>query len=326
MFKPCNCKTTKNQPCKSNGAFTIGHEDHKHDVCDAHNKKATTDISSVVFMNCDTAKKKPNLTKEVTMQPALPIPNTDGLQQVEHLKEILNLDPNLIEVQVNTEETQTAAREKIMARITTHENPEDNIVQTVEPTIHRIMVTGHTHVPNETLLEDNFKFLLEEYINTYGKERIVAVSGGALGADKLWARAAYKMDVPYEVYVPTGYEHVFIALTRYNDKPQDERVKDQANFKRMLELASAVYDENGNPRPENGRYARGANFVRNTTMVRKSQHYIAFCDTDPRQVIRTNRNGGTYHCIREMKRLGVTSVRWIPAQVETVGVINTVQL
>lgn len=174
----------------------------------------------------------------------------------------------------------------------------------------RIMVTGHTQISNEGLLMERLTLIMQDYINRFGKERIIAVSGGALGADRLWALTAYKLDVPFEIYVPSGYEDVFIALERYNPKPEEGRQKDLARFSRMLELASGVFDEFGNPR-EDGRYQRTANFKRNATMVRVSQYCVAVSKEDPRIVITHTKSGGTFHAIREWKKAGNTRINWV---------------
>lgn len=286
MFKQCDCKTTKNVNCKSNGAHTRQHEDHIHNVCGSHLKQ-----ENPTFINCDTARKVPNPENLAVEQPQLiKVPDTKRQEALARIKEQLNMP-----------------------------KPDNSPI--------RVMVTGHKILPNEKHVQEVLSGILEEFINTYGKHRIIAVCGGALGTDRQWALAAYKLDVPFEVYIPNGYEHVFIALPQYNNKNAEDRAKDQANFAKMLELASAVYDEHGEPRPANGRYVRGANMVRNTTMVNVSQHFIAVSTLDPKEVIaKPNLKGGTNDAIRKIKQAGVTEMIWVPANVTDIKLSKRVHI
>ena len=68
----------------------------------------------------------------------------------------------------------------------------------------RIMLTGHRPGPKM-----NEKVVVPALMRVITANRpCVVVSGGADGADRLWARAAYKTKTPYEIWVPAGYyEH-----------------------------------------------------------------------------------------------------------------------
>ena len=68
----------------------------------------------------------------------------------------------------------------------------------------RIMLTGHR--PGAKMNESAVVPALMDVIRA--NHPCTVISGGADGADRYWARAAYKLKVPYEVWVPGGYyEH-----------------------------------------------------------------------------------------------------------------------
>jgi len=109
----------------------------------------------------------------------------------------------------------------------------------------------------------------------------VVVSGGADGADRLWARAAYKTKTPYEIWVPAGYyEHY--NLSKEWTTP-------------MLWAAEHVEHIGG----MGAEFDVVNNFVRNVAMIETADAYVVCSHKHPIELVKQKR-GGTAHCTREL--------------------------
>ena len=139
--------------------------------------------------------------------------------------------------------------------------------------------------------------------------------GGSLGADSRLARLHVNNNRKFQIVVPRGYEDVFIAQHKVNGRwvPRPNGDDLVARFKLMLTYSiQPVLDERGRPRPEDGTYVKGANFMRNITMIETSQLHVAISNQDPRDVINHKESGGTFHFIREVHKRGLP-IWWIDA-------------
>lgn len=158
--------------------------------------------------------------------------------------------------------------------------------------------TGHrdTHGASPEIrktLEFIFKGLVEQY-GTRG------VFGGAAGADMDYAASALKVDMPYELYLPAGYED------NYFSPGTDLRRRFDAMYNRASNIV----------RIGNLPFNWKNNFARNEAMIKATLNsefpfFFAVSDEDPRTVITHNKRGGTNHAIRTMHRLGVKQIYWI---------------
>lgn len=178
----------------------------------------------------------------------------------------------------------------------------------------RVMVTGHSRLRSNNNIYDIFINLLRELKEEFEPRGIIAVSGGSLGADQIWARAARDEGMPFELYVPCGYETVFIAKEKTNtgwvDRPNAEDLLER--FHIMCSLAIGVFDERGRPRDMKAKYVPSTNWIRNQTMVDVSQVHIAVSNTDPRDVVKQRHSsGGTEDAILKIWKAGHPII-WIP--------------
>lgn len=172
----------------------------------------------------------------------------------------------------------------------------------VEHPVARIMVTGHRTV-NEPVVVKTLEFLLKGYAENIDT---TVISGGAQGADRLWALAAHHLDVPFEVYVPRGYGENYF---------KGERL---ARFNRMLDLSSAVHYT----QHEGVAFHYSMNFKRNVDMVKTSTHFIIVAKVHPLKLIKEQR-GGTRHAVLAMIEAGVDDAIWVNSQT---GAFETVHL
>lgn len=287
----CAAYTNKGAPCKNDGTKVREVADKSYMVCGPHFDQVNVRVNESMARG----EEKPVDASQVN----LILPGT-----IEAAREQLKL----VDFPTTGIDIQTVDYTDMLDEYTQKywDDKEKEVV--VEPI--RIMVTGHTVISNEALLEERLTLIMNDYINRWGINNIIAVSGGALGADRLWARVAHKLGVPFEIYVPTGYENIFIGLRRWNAKSDAMRQRDLDRFKRMLEAASAVYDEYGRPR-EQDIYHRGSNFIRNGTMVRVSQHCVAVSKEDPRTVVTHRQPSGTFDAIRKWYRAGNDRINWV---------------
>lgn len=164
----------------------------------------------------------------------------------------------------------------------------------------KVGLTGHRRV-NEDCIEP-MKRLLTFFEKEHGSD-LLAISGGNLGttkdftgADRLWALAAFELDIPYKIIVPPGYgEHYYKGT-----------MKDR--FDRMLDLASEVRLHPSNHK----NFHWTDNFARNTAMVEEADLFVVCSILNPAK-LKLSRTGGTAHCCREISKK-MTTVYWINAR------------
>lgn len=138
--------------------------------------------------------------------------------------------------------------------------------------MNKIMATGHRpgkRIDKVQTLEAMQKFLID-----IGNCHVI--SGGADGVDRLWAKAAYLTGIPFDIYVPVGYQK------NYNLGPW---------FDSMLDMANEVHFVG------TGKFVPRLNLVRNQRMVDEADICVICTDVHPEDLIK-ERRGGTAHCAR----------------------------
>ena len=176
------------------------------------------------------------------------------------------------------------------------------------------MVTGHAVLPYPGVVKSALKEIRHQLSGP-------GVSGGALGADRIWALVNYEENFPYIIVVPKGYEEVFVkkdADRGYALRENWEQVMEK--WYKMLDLAAKVLDENGQPHPHPTRttrsdYVKFATFTRNHTMVDMSTNHVVVSKENPMYYVNNPRvRGGTAECVRYMYNSPkVTKVWWVDA-------------
>ena len=104
----------------------------------------------------------------------------------------------------------------------------------------------------------------------------LVITGMALGVDLLAARAAWKMGLPFDAYVP------------FPEQPSRWPEASQARWRTALSLANDV-------RFIRESYQPGAFYQRNEAMVDAADHVVAVWDGS---------TGGTAHCVNYARRVG----------------------
>lgn len=144
----------------------------------------------------------------------------------------------------------------------------------------RIMLTGHR--PGAKMNEAAVVPALMDVIRV--NRPCTVISGGADGADRYWARAAYKLKVPYEVWVPGGYYEHYGLTGSWTAE--------------LLWNATHVNHIGG----MGCEFDVRNNFVRNVEMIETADKHVVCSHKHPTELIKQKR-GGTAHAAREiMKR------------------------
>jgi len=131
---------------------------------------------------------------------------------------------------------------------------------------------------------------------------LTVISGGNLGtkwkpsgADRMWAKAAANLHIPYEIWVPKGYgEHYY--------SHSGDMMK---RFNNMCKGASKVVYA-----PPTEPFHWQNNFVRNEMMVGTGTDFFSCSSIEPRLLLKKS-NGGTADAVKEMAKNGISSVHWI---------------
>lgn len=131
--------------------------------------------------------------------------------------------------------------------------------------------------------------------------RTLAVSGGAEGADTLFAEAALAAGVPFEVWLPNRY---------YRD------MYPQAIPQGLLDLAANVRHIVSRPDTSDWRHRWHTekwwvdNFARNTAMAAAAPEAVVISARHPLELA-GERRGGTAHCVRALIAAGHQEVAWV---------------
>jgi hypothetical protein len=159
------------------------------------------------------------------------------------------------------------------------------------------MVTGHRDVRHRGLVLERCRQVLERL----APER--AVTGGAAGADSLFARAALDVGVPVVVFLPNRWYR-----SRYPGSVSDEVLAAAADVVVVVD------------RPVTADWAQRwhserwwvDNFARNAAMVDASDVAVVVSSRHPRDLAGASK-GGTAACVRDLGRTRPHDrVVWVP--------------
>jgi hypothetical protein len=160
-----------------------------------------------------------------------------------------------------------------------------------------LMVTGHREITHRDLVADR----LADVLARGDVDR--AISGGAEGADTLYAAAAIAAGIELELYLPNRH-----YLRRYPAAVPAE----------ILTAAAAVHHVVDRPdiddwrtRWDTDKWWRD-NFARNAAMVAASTGTVVVTPTHPRELA-AQRRGGTAAALRDVRRARPdTRIIWVP--------------
>jgi hypothetical protein len=184
-------------------------------------------------------------------------------------------------------------------------NALDGIAVTVS--VVKIMVTGHRSLNHADVVAASLGVVLNRHLGA------VAISGGAGGADSVWATVAVEAGAEVEIYLPNQF-----YLQRYPNSI------DQATLRAATCVHTVV------ERPDVGdwrtrwdaeRWWRD-NHARNAAMVAASDLAVVVSARHPR-VLAGEPKGGTAQCVKLLAR-GGSKVVWVPDAVG--GAVRWVQL
>lgn len=159
------------------------------------------------------------------------------------------------------------------------------------------MVTGHRRIHHPTLVVER----LLNVIDRLGPSR--AISGGAAGADTLFAGAAITAGVPLEIMLPNRwYTERYPSAVNAAILSAAQRVTfvvdrpDRTDWRRSWDTQAWWRD----------------NFVRNTAMLDASTHVVVVSGRHPAELV-CERRGGTAGCLRSFAgRQPAGPLLWVP--------------
>lgn len=173
-----------------------------------------------------------------------------------------------------------------------------------------VMVTGHRNVEHPVLVAERLDHVIAR-LNPN-----VAISGGAAGADRLWAEAALRNKIPLRLVLPNRW-----YVSHYPGTVDEATIA-------MAEVTYAV------ERPDVADWARlwdserwwRDNHVRNAVMVATSTTTVVVSPRPPRTLLGEQR-GGTAACVREVLRRRGDGCRviWVPDDPDRVVCIDTLR-
>jgi hypothetical protein len=167
------------------------------------------------------------------------------------------------------------------------------------------MVTGHRQVPDRAAVLARLMYIIEVLSRRW---TVTGISGGAAGADSLWALACHNMQRPFKLYLPNRY-----YFDHY--RSEGEFLNEEASW--LLDHCDGDVHYSVD-RPERNdweafmrREGWKDNFVRNRDMIADAQRHIAVATQHPATYV-ANRNirGGTASCIRDLWA-GGHEILWI---------------
>lgn len=150
-----------------------------------------------------------------------------------------------------------------------------------------VMVTGHRELDHHEAIGR----LLDHVLTKTGASR--ALSGGAAGADRLFAEAALRVGVPLQIVLPNIWYRSY-----YPGVVSDELMEG------AVEVTYAVdrpFVEDWRRRWHEGKWWLD-NFVRNWVLIERSDLTVVVSDTSPRQLLRQS-HGGTAGTVRDVVRV-----------------------
>lgn len=146
------------------------------------------------------------------------------------------------------------------------------------------MATGHRRIRNEDAV-------LTQLVQVLAGVADLAISGGAEGADTLFAQAADSLEIPVRVIYPNPVYRMWYPKSL-----------DAAEVEHLHSVAFAQYRDSGDD--WRGRWSREKwwldNFIRNEAMIDEADRCVVISHKHPTELLNENR-GGTASCVRSMR-------------------------
>lgn len=157
----------------------------------------------------------------------------------------------------------------------------------------KVMVTGHRANAFTDSDLANLEGLLDRFFNTlkpmHPEEMVIAISGGADGADRAYARAAVRNHVPFDLYLPhEGYGPNYFGTSSW--------FRNMVNAARTVRYSSTAAE-----------FHWSMNFKRNIDMIETADLHVVITNQAIENLLKARR-GGTSHAVKEMKARGVERV------------------
>lgn len=160
-----------------------------------------------------------------------------------------------------------------------------------------LMVTGHRQVEHRELVLERCRAVLEKLAPAS------AISGGAEGADAIFARAALDVGVPLRLYLPNRH-----YCSHYPRAVPDDIVAAAADVVHVVDRPDVA---DWRQRWSSERWWVD-NFARNAAMVRDSDAAVVVSPRRPAQ-LHSEPKGGTAACVRDLARARPhDKVIWVP--------------
>lgn len=172
----------------------------------------------------------------------------------------------------------------------------------------KVHVTGHRpdKIKDQGVVLAAMILILQVIILANPDYDIVVVTGGADGADRLWARAARHLGLRLNIVVPRGYFDYY--------HKNEEWVKNMMAYAK--ESGGGTYytqDFLTDYEKELKKNAKHYNFVRNSQLIRLSDMSVVVSQKAPAKLA-NDKFGGTADCVRQMRDIYDTeTVTWINA-------------
>lgn len=161
----------------------------------------------------------------------------------------------------------------------------------------RVMVTGHRELAQPALVADRIRTVFERLGATE------AVSGGAAGADRVFAEVAVEMGVPLHLMLPNRWYR-----DKYPNVVSNEVLAAAAQVTYVVDRPEAA---DWRSRWTAERWWQD-NFARNVAMVGASEAAVVVSPRHPLALLE-ERSGGTAHCVKALRRARPLSrVIWVP--------------
>jgi hypothetical protein len=165
------------------------------------------------------------------------------------------------------------------------------------------MLTGPRPTPGRL---DQYKFyagckLFLKAVSSEGNENDLVISGGADGADRIWARAANDLHIPFAIYLPHGYYEHYFSYKQYDPVAQKSQLVLPEWCSAILDAAKFVRWTQDPGEPFNWRL----NFARNRQMIENADAHVVASWVHPAELVPKSVRGGTAACVRDMARVGI---------------------
>ena len=161
------------------------------------------------------------------------------------------------------------------------------------------MVTGHRQIHHRGLVAQRMTTVLERY----RPDGVVVISGGAEGADTLWAQAGVDAAVPVTLMLPNRHYR-----SRYPKAISDQLVT-ACKVSYVVERPNV---SDWNARWDTERWFVD-NFARNTAMIDAADIAIVVSNKHPRELL-DDAKGGTAQSVKTLAKRGAR-VLWLPDRV-----------